>query len=151
MKTITLPKHHYPHIETLPTRWSDNDMYGHVNNVAYYAYFDTVVNRLLIDRGWLNPLSDNIIAVVAETQCQFFNSLAYPQLLDIALLVERVGNSSVTYRLGVFAQDSDEVAAQGRFVHVYVDKLSRQPVPIPPEVRKGLLMLTSELWRPTGA
>ena len=145
MKTAMLPKHDYAHIETLATRWSDNDMYGHVNNVVYYAYFDTVVNRLLIQRGWLNPVADDVIAVVAETQCQFFSSVAYPQILDIALLVERVGNSSVTYQLGVFAKDSNLPAAQGRFVHVYVDKLTRQPVPIPAEVRKGLLSLTRPL------
>ena len=142
MKTNILNKSDYPHIEVLPTRWADNDMYGHVNNVVYYAYFDTVVNRLLITRGWLKPLEDKMIAVVAETQCQFFASVAYPQILEIGLLVERVGNSSVTYRLGVFSQDQVEPAAQGCFVHVYVDSLTRKPVPIPPAVRQGLLTLT---------
>ncbi|WP_340677853.1 thioesterase family protein [Paraglaciecola sp.] len=142
MKTDICNKGDYPHIEKLPTRWADNDMYGHVNNVVYYAYFDTVVNRLLINQGWLNPLEDKEIAVVAETQCQFFNSVAYPEILDVGLLVERVGNSSVTYRLGVFSQDRLEPAAQGRFVHVYVDKVTRQPVSIPPAVRQGLLALT---------
>jgi acyl-CoA thioester hydrolase len=142
MKADMRNKGDYPHIEELPTRWADNDMYGHVNNVVYYAYFDSVVNRLLINRGWLNPLEDKVIAVVAETQCQFFNSVAYPEILEIGLIVERVGNSSVTYRLGVFSQHAIEPAAQGRFVHVYVDNMTRQPVPIPPAVRQGLLALT---------
>ena len=142
MKTDKRNKSDYPHMEVMPTRWADNDMYGHVNNVVYYGYFDTVVNRLLINRGWLNPLADKTIAVVAETQCQFFSSVSYPQILEVALLVERVGNSSVTYRLGVFSQDELEPAAQGRFVHVYVDSVTRQPAPIPTEVRKGLLALT---------
>lgn len=143
MNTEICNKSDYPYFETLPTRWADNDMYGHVNNVVYYAYFDTVVNRLLINKGWLNPLEDKVIAVVAETQCRFFASVAYPQILEIGLLVERVGNSSVTYRLGVFKQDSVEPAAQGRFVHVYVDSQTRQPVAIPAAVRQGLLALTA--------
>lgn len=142
MKTDKRKKSDYPHMEVMPTRWADNDMYGHVNNVVYYGYFDTVVNRLLINRGWLKPLADKTIAVVVETQCQFFSSVSYPQILEVALLVERVGNSSVTYCLGVFSQDELEPAAQGRFVHVYVDSVTRQPVPIPPDVRQGLLALT---------
>ena len=142
MKSAMRNKEAYPHIEVMPTRWADNDMYGHVNNVVYYAYFDTVVNRLLIKNGWLNPLQDKVIAVVAETQCQFFSSVAYPDVLDIGLIVERVGNSSVTYCLGVFNQDKTEPAAEGRFVHVYVDSVTRQPVPIPAAMRQGLLALT---------
>jgi acyl-CoA thioester hydrolase len=138
MQTVIKQKNQYLHFETLATRWGDNDMYGHVNNVQYYAYFDTVVNRLLMTKGWLNPMQDSCIAVVAETQCQFFASVAYPQILDIGLAVERIGNSSVTYCLGVFAQDKQTPAAQGRFVHVYVDHLTRQPVAMPALIRAGL-------------
>jgi acyl-CoA thioester hydrolase len=130
----------FRHFETLSTRWGDNDMYGHVNNVVYYAYFDTVVNRLLIERGWLNPLQDKVIALVAQTQCRFSNSIAFPQMLDIGLSVKRLGNSSVTYQLGVFIQRANNVAALGEFVHVYVDSQTRLPVPIPVKVREGLLL-----------
>lgn len=138
MKAEKLPKASYRHLDTLATRWSDNDMYGHVNNVMYYAYFDTIVNRLLIEHGWLNPTKDPVIAVVAETQCQYFSSVAFPQMLEIGLVVERLGRSSVTYQLGVFIEGTSEVAAQGRFVHVYVDNESRMPVAIPENVRQGL-------------
>jgi acyl-CoA thioester hydrolase len=138
MQTVIRQKNQYPHSETLATRWGDNDMYGHVNNVQYYAYFDTVVNRMLMTQGWLRPMQDSCIAVVAETQCRFFASVAYPQILDIGLAVERIGHSSVTYCLGVFAQDSQAPAAQGRFVHVYVDHTTRQPVAMPAVIRDGL-------------
>ncbi|MGO4891333.1 acyl-CoA thioesterase [Flavobacterium sp. W21_SRS_FM6] len=132
----------FRHFERLSTRWGDNDMYGHVNNVVYYAYFDTVVNRLLIDRAWLDPLKDDVIAVVAETQCRFFSSVAFPQILDIGVAVERLGNRSVTYQLGVFVQGSHTLAALGKFVHVYVDNHTRLPVSIPTHVKQGLTELT---------
>lgn len=135
-------RHDFRHFETLATRWGDNDMYGHVNNVVYYAYFDTVVNRLLITQGWLNPLQDKVIAVVAETQCRFLSSVAFPQILHIGLAVERLGNSSVTYQLGVFVEGSNNMAALGKFVHVYVDSQTRLPVPIPGRVKEGLSLLT---------
>jgi acyl-CoA thioester hydrolase len=142
MPTLTKMKSEFPYIESLSTRWGDNDMYGHVNNVVYYAYFDSVVNRLLIERGWLRPLGDDVIAVVAQTECRFLSSVAFPQLLEIGLLVERLGNSSVTYLLGVFTKGSENPAALGKFVHVYVDNQTRLPVPIPKEVREGLAALT---------
>ena len=128
----------FVHFDTVDTRWADNDVYGHVNNVVYYAYFDTVVNRLLIKNKYLDPVSSPIIAVVAETSCRYFASISYPETIDVGLTVERLGNTSVIYRLGVFSQHSDSAAAEGRFVHVYVDRQSRKPVVIPQALREGL-------------
>jgi len=128
----------FVHFDTVDTRWSDNDVYGHVNNVVYYAYFDTVVNRLLIKNKWLDPESSSIIGVVAETSCRYFASISYPEAIDVGLTVERLGNTSVIYRLGVFSQHSDSAAAEGRFVHVYVDRQSRKPAAIPQALREGL-------------
>ncbi|MFT4993443.1 MAG: acyl-CoA thioester hydrolase [Paraglaciecola sp.] len=128
----------FVHFDTVDTRWSDNDVYGHVNNVVYYSYFDTVVNRLLIKNKWLDPGSSPIIAVVAETSCRYFASISYPQRIDVGLTVERLGNTSVIYRLGVFSQNSDSTAAVGRFVHVYVDRENRKPVAIPEALGEGL-------------
>ena len=144
MHTMTDPKQreYYRHFAQIPTRWADNDMYGHVNNVTYYAYFDTVVNRLLIERGWLKPMSDSSIAVVAETQCRFVASVAFPDVLEIGLSVARLGRSSVTYHLGVFRQGETQIAALGQFVHVYVSAASRLPIAIPEAVRQGLQALT---------
>jgi acyl-CoA thioester hydrolase len=128
----------FVYFDTLETRWSDNDVYGHVNNVAYYAYFDTVINRLLINKGWLDINNSPTIGVVVETGCVYFSSISYPETVDVGLAVERIGNTSVVYRLGVFSQNSDSVAADGRFVHVYVDRESRKPVAIPETLRDGL-------------
>ena len=128
----------YVHFDTIDTRWSDNDVYGHVNNAVYYAYFDTVVNRLLINNAWLDPESSTTIGLVAETNCRYFASISYPETLDVGLAVERLGNSSVIYRLGIFSQNSDRAAAEGRFVHVYVDRESRKPAAIHEALREGL-------------
>jgi acyl-CoA thioester hydrolase len=124
--------------DSIDTRWADNDIYGHVNNVVYYSYFDTVVNRLLIKNSWLDPESSSIIGVVAETSCRYFASISYPETIDVGLAVERLGNTSVIYRLGVFSQNADSAAAEGRFVHVYVDRESRKPVALPEPLRDGL-------------
>lgn len=142
MSILSKSKNDFRHFESLSTRWGDNDMYGHVNNVVYYSYFDTVVNRFLIERGWLNPLQDKVIAVVAETQCRYLSSVAFPQILDIGLMVERLGNSSVTYQLGVFIKGQNKLAALGKFVHVYVDRQTRLPVAIPDALKAGLAELS---------
>jgi acyl-CoA thioester hydrolase len=128
----------FMHFDSIDTRWADNDIYGHVNNVVYYSYFDTVVNRLLIKNGWLDPESSSTIGVVAETSCRYFASISYPETIDVGLAVERLGHTSVIYRLGVFSQNTDSAAAEGRFVHVYVERESRKPVAIPEALGEGL-------------
>lgn len=128
----------FVYFDTLDTRWSDNDVYGHVNNVVYYEYFDTVVNRLLINKGWLHISDSPTFAVVAETGCRYFSSISYPETIDVGLAVERIGNTSVVYRLGIFSHNANDVAAEGRFVHVYVDRKTRIPTPIPAAISVGL-------------
>nr|WP_256515766.1 thioesterase family protein [Alsobacter ponti] len=125
----------------IQTRWSDNDAYGHVNNVIYYHWFDTVVNRWLIDNGLLDIASSPVISLVVETGCTYFESVTYPETVDAGLAVERVGSSSIVYVVAIFRQGSDEAAAQGRFVHVCVDRATQRPVPIPDAMREKLRAL----------
>lgn len=115
----------------IATRWADNDAYGHVNNTVHYAWFDTVVNGWLIDAGLLDIENGDPIGLVVETGCRYAAPLAYPEPVEIGLGVERLGNSSVTYRLGVFAKGTQRAAAEGHFVHVYVGRESRRPAPLP--------------------
>ena len=128
----------YPYLHPLATRWSDNDVYGHVNNVAYYSYFDTAVNACLIGRGVLDPRGGSVIGLVAETGCQYFAPLSFPEPVMVGVGVAHLGNSSVRYELGVFREGDEQPAAQGFFVHVYVDRAQRRPVPLPPELRAVL-------------
>ena len=128
-------------LETVPTRWADNDIYGHVNNVAYYGFFDTVVNRVLIERCGLDIHGGAVIGLVVETGCRYFAPLAYPAPVEVGLRVERLGNSSVAYALGVFEEGAPRSAADGRFVHVYVDRETRRPVALPDAMRAGLAAL----------
>ena len=128
----------YPYLHPLATRWSDNDVYGHVNNVAYYSYFDTAVNACLIGRGVLDPQAGGVIGLVAETGCRYFAPLSFPEPLTVGVGVAHIGTSSVRYELGVFSRDQEQPAAQGLFVHVYVDRAQRRPVPLPPELRAVL-------------
>jgi len=130
----------YPHFLPIPTRWMDNDLYGHVNNVVYYSYFDTVVNRYLINPGGLDIHKGTVVGIVAETQCRFFKSFAYPEVVDAGLRVGRLGNSSVRYEIGLFG-DEDTARAEGHFVHVFVDRASNKPVPIPAGIRSALQRL----------
>ena len=116
---------------TISTRWADNDAYGHVNNVVYYSWFDTAVNAYLIEQGVLDIRDGAVIGLVVETQCNYFSPLAFPQTVELGLRVAHCGRSSVRYELGVFAQGQAFAAAQGHFVHVYVDAASRQPAPLP--------------------
>ncbi|ULH16288.1 acyl-CoA thioesterase [Deinococcus sp. KNUC1210] len=141
MTAPRLPLSAYPSTHLLPTRWADNDMYGHINNVAYYSYFDTAVNALLIAQGVLDPQQSSVIGLVVETGCQYFAPLSFPDTLTIGVGVERLGNSSVRYRLGVFRMQEEQPAAQGFFVHVYVDSRTRRPVTLPPELRTVLAQL----------
>jgi acyl-CoA thioester hydrolase len=121
----------YPHFLSINTRWSDNDIYGHVNNVVYYSYFDTVVNEYLVREGALDLKAGLIIGLVVETHCSYFASLAFPDHIDAGLRVERLGNTSVRYEIGIFSQGSEQAAAQGHFVHVYVDRETRRPIALP--------------------
>jgi acyl-CoA thioester hydrolase len=128
----------YRHIQEIATRWMDNDVYGHVNNVVYYSYFDTVVNAYLIRAGALDIERGAVIGVVVETSCQYFRSITFPDVVHAALRVARLGNSSVRYDVAIFRNDEDEAAAQGHFIHVYVARDTRQPMALPPELRAAL-------------
>ena len=128
----------YPIWRELDTRWADNDAYGHVNNVVHYQWFDTAVNAWLIEAGLLDIGNGDPIGLVVETGCRYAAPLSYPEPVEIGLGVERLGTSSVTYRLGVFAKDAAQPAAEGHFTHVYVDRASRRPVALPAAWRARL-------------
>lgn len=128
----------YRHFLAIPTRWMDNDVYGHVNNVVYYSYFDTVINRFLIERGGLDIHESAIVGVAAESGCRFRESFAYPETIDAGLRVGYLGNSSVRYEIGLFREGKDEAAAEGHFVHVFVERGVQKPVPIPAVIRAAL-------------
>jgi len=121
----------YRVFRNIPTRWGDNDIYGHVNNVVYYSWFDTAVNALLIERGALDIHNGTTIGFVAETHCNYFAALAFPQTVEVGLRVAYVGTSSVRYEIGLFAEGASVAAAQGYLVHVYVNRESARPVPLP--------------------
>jgi acyl-CoA thioester hydrolase len=128
----------YRRFITIPTRWMDNDVYGHVNNVVYYSYFDTVVNEYLISSGSLDIEKSRVIGLVVETRCRFFKPITFPDTVHAGLRVARLGNSSVRYEIGLFRNNEDSAAAQGHFVHVYVDREGRRPAALPPEMREAL-------------
>ncbi len=128
----------YKHTLSIQTRWMDNDIYGHVNNVQYYSYFDTVVNRYLIDQGVLDIHQGEVIGLVVETQCKYKKSLAFPEIITAGLTVTRIGNSSVRYEVGLFKEGEDQPAAQGHFIHVYVDKQTQRPTALPEPLRVAL-------------
>ena len=129
----------------IPTRWMDNDTYGHVNNVSFYSYFDTAVNEHLIRAGGLDIRAGPEIGLVVETSCRFHKPLSFPDVVDAGMRVSKLGNSSVTYEIGLFLQGDDEPAATGRFVHVWVDRRSRRPISVPPAVRSALAPLVVAL------
>ena len=131
-------KSDYAHHRTITTRWTDNDAYGHVNNAVHYSYFDSVVNAWLIDRGALDIERSQVIGLVVETGCQYFAPLTYPETITAGLRVANLGRSSVRYEVGLFGEGADVAAAQGHFVHVYVDRDSRRPVPLPEALRAAL-------------
>ena len=131
-------RNRYRHFLTVPTRWMDNDVYGHVNNVVYYSYFDTVVNGYLISSGALDIEKSPVIGLVVETQCRYFKSITFPDAVHAGVRVARLGNSSVRYEIGIFRNNEETAAAQGHFVHVYVDREGRRPTALPPEMREAL-------------
>jgi len=128
----------YPYHQAITTRWMDNDAYGHVNNVHFLSYFDTVVNTYLIGRGALDIQKSPVIGLVVETTCQYLAPLTYPETVTAGLRVSHVGRSSVRYEIALFAGNAEAAAAQGHFVHVYVDRESRRPVELPPTLRAAL-------------
>lgn len=128
----------YRHFQAIPTRWGDNDVYGHVNNVVFYSYFDTVVNTFLIERGVLDIENSPVIGYAVESLCTFKKPLTYPETIDAGLRVGRLGRTSVRYEIGLFRRGEDVPAATGYFVHVYVDRATRKPVAVPEPMRRVL-------------
>jgi acyl-CoA thioester hydrolase len=122
----------------ISTRWSDNDVYHHVNNVVYYSYFDTVANGYLIEAGGLQFSTDPVVGFIVNSSCDYFAPIAFPQRVTGALRVDRLGNSSVVYGIGIFADDDQSAAASGTFTHVFVDRASNRPVSIPEQLRAAL-------------
>lgn len=131
----------YRHFQPITTRWHDNDVYGHVNNVTYYSFFDSAVNTYLIEVGGLDIHHGNVVGFVVSSSCDYFASIAFPERIEIGLRVGKLGNSSVQYELAVFKADEDEACAAGRFVHVFVDRNSNRPVSIPENLRVALTVL----------
>ena len=128
----------YSYFLPIQTRWSDNDRYGHVNNVVYYAYFDTIANQFLIEEGDLDIHSGKVIGYVVNSQCQYVKGVSFPNQLEGGFRVNRIGNSSVEYGIAIFKADEEQVAAYGTFTHVFVDRESEKPTAIPVPIRRAL-------------
>ena len=139
--SLTETRDRYGHFLVIPTRWLDNDVYGHVNNTVYYSYFDTVVNGYLMAAGSFDFLRSPVIGVAVETLCRFRRPVAYPDVIHAGLRVGKLGNSSVRYEIGIFCGDEDEAAASGHFVHVFVERATNKPVTIPDPLRSALARL----------
>ena len=137
-RPVPQPRSAYRAFRSISTRWMDNDVYGHVNNVVYYSWFDTAVNAYLIEQGVLDIHAGQTIGLVIETQCNYFAPLAFPQTVEAGIRVARIGSSSVRYEVGLFAAGEAFAAACGHFVHVYVDRASRRPMPVPAPLRSVL-------------
>jgi acyl-CoA thioester hydrolase len=137
LKPHAEPRSAYRVLRTIPTRWSDNDVYGHVNNVVYYSWFDTAVNAYLMEQGVLDIHAGGTIGLVVETQCNYFASVSFPEVVQAGIRVAKLGTSSVRYEIGIFGE-GETTAAKGHFIHVYVDRLTRKPVPLPDALRQLL-------------
>lgn len=137
-RPAALPRAHFARFQTLATRWMDNDIYGHLNNVVHYSLFDTAVNRTLIEAGVLDIQGGSVIGLVVHTECHYFDAITFPQTVHAGLRVDRLGRSSVRYELGLFADDAELAAAVGHFTHVYVDRATRRPVDLPPALHAAL-------------
>lgn len=133
----------YSWFTAITTRWSDNDIYGHVNNVIYYSYFDSVANRYLIDEGGLDIHDGDTVGLVVNSACDYYTPVAYPEALQGALRVDRLGNSSVQYGIGIFREGVDLACANGTFTHVFVNRATSRPVPIPPKMREALAAIAA--------
>ena len=128
----------YRRFLSIPTRWMDNDSYGHVNNVTYYSYFDTAVNGHLIRVAGLDIARDPVVGLVVETSCRFHASLSFPETIDAGIAVTKLGRSSVVYAIGLFRRGDDRPAASGRFVHVWVERATQRPTDVPSRIRRAL-------------
>lgn len=131
----------YRHFQPITTRWHDNDIYGHVNNVVYYSYFDSAVNTYLIECGGLDIHAGAVVGFVVSSSCDYFASITFPERIEVGLRVGKLGNSSVQYELAIFKQGEEQACAAGRFVHVFVDRESNRPVGIPESLRAALARL----------
>lgn len=131
----------YAQVSKIPTRWADNDVYGHVNNVQHYAFFDTAINRWLIEEGGLDIHGGDVIGLCAESHCAYSGPFAFPDVIDAALRVGKLGTSSVRYELALFREGEEEPVAEGWFVHVFVDRATRRAVPLPDRLRDALARL----------
>ena len=140
--TSNIGRDHYRHFLTIPTRWMDNDVYGHVNNVVYYSYFDTVVNKFLIEQGQLDYSKGKVVGLVVETKCQYFAPIAFPDVVVAGIRVAHIGTSSVRYEIGLFKNDEDNPAAVGHFVHVYVTRSGNKPTPLSTQMRSVLAKIS---------
>ncbi|GAB3000548.1 acyl-CoA thioesterase [Amycolatopsis acidiphila] len=139
----------YPHVQQIPTRWKDNDVYGHVNNVVHYSLMDTVINTWLIERGGLDPGTSPVIGLCVESHCNYHASVAFPDVLSVGLRVAHLGKSSVRYEIGISRQE--ELVAEGHFVHVFVDRETRRPLPVEGKLRDCLEALRPPPDRSTPA
>ena len=138
MKPQVRNRQNFKFIFPIQTRWSDNDMYGHVNNIIYYSYFDTAANALLIHKAGFNLQHSPIIGLVVNSSCNFMQELSYPEIIEVGVSIAKIGNSSLSYDLAIFKQGQDNASAQGHFVHVFVDRKTRKSTPIPTEMRDAL-------------
>ncbi|WP_180055178.1 MULTISPECIES: thioesterase family protein [unclassified Acinetobacter] len=138
MKPETKRRQNYRFLFPIQTRWADNDMYGHVNNVTYYSYFDTAANALLIQHAGFDLQNTPIIGLVVDSACSFLQELSYPEIIEVGVAIEKIGNSSLRYDLAIFKQGQNEAAAQGHFVHVFVDRQTRKSTSIPDDMRDAL-------------
>ncbi|WP_180022006.1 MULTISPECIES: thioesterase family protein [unclassified Acinetobacter] len=138
MKPETKHRQNYRFLFPIQTRWADNDMYGHVNNVTYYSYFDTAANALLIQHAGFDLRNTPIIGLVVDSACSFLQELSYPEIIEVGVAIEKIGNSSLRYDLAIFKQGQNEAAAQGHFVHVFVDRQTRKSTSIPEDMRDAL-------------
>jgi acyl-CoA thioester hydrolase len=134
----------FPHFQPIPTRWMDNDIYGHVNNVVYYSYFDTAVNQFLIERGVLDIHQGEVVGFVVDSGCAYFSSISFPDTIHAGIRVAKLGRSSVRYEIALYRNDDPLPCAAGHFVHVYVERSSNRTVPIPANVRTVLESIQSK-------
>ena len=137
------PRSAWPHFLAIPTRWMDNDVYGHVNNVVYYSFFDTAVNQFLIERGVLDIHQGDVVGFVVDSGCSYFSSISFPDTVHAGIRVAKLGNSSVRYEIALYRNDDVLPCAAGHFVHVYVERSSNRSAPTPAEVRKVLATICS--------
>lgn len=139
MKPVLKLRQNYAFLFPIQTRWADNDMYGHVNNVTYYSYFDTAANALLILHAGFQLKDSPIIGLVVDSTCSFLQELSYPEIIEVGVAISKIGNSSLRYDLAIFKQGQDQAAAQGHFVHVFVDRQTRKSTSIPNDMRDALM------------